>query len=156
MKENVMKEKEPVYETKITDARWIAYDIPANVGWILYLAGVILSFVKKPDYMQYGGMAVILIAAVVPAMLMVVGLVELISERICKLDRVLPRRRLLRGFGALTLGGITGICVSVVGSIYGLLIVGGVGITYLEFMCAGALLCTVFSGLLYKGYHRVL
>lgn len=155
MKRNVVKKKEPVYETKITDAKWIAFDIPGNIGWILYFAGVIFSFVKRQDYMQYYGMTVVLIVAVVPAILMAVGLVELINERICKLDRVLPRRRLLRGFGALTVGGIAGICVSVAGIIYGFLIASDVSNVYLAVMCIGAMLCAIFSGLLYKGYHVV-
>lgn len=150
-----MKENEPFYETKITDARWIAYDIPGNIGWILYFAGVILSFIKKPDFMQYWGRTVIMVFAVVPAIFMAVGIIELISERISKLDRVLPGRRLLRGFGALTLGGITGFCVSLLGILYGLLIANDVSIVYLAVMCAGSLLCAVFSGLLYKGYHRI-
>lgn len=28
-----------MYETKISSARWIMYDIPGNIGWILYLVG---------------------------------------------------------------------------------------------------------------------
>ena len=34
-----------IYETKISDARWIAYDIPGNIGWILYFVGLVFSFV---------------------------------------------------------------------------------------------------------------
>lgn len=26
-----------LYETEISDAGWIAYDIPGNVGWIIYI-----------------------------------------------------------------------------------------------------------------------
>ena len=32
-----MNAKETIYETKISDARWWAYDIPGNAGWIAYL-----------------------------------------------------------------------------------------------------------------------
>ena len=39
---------------------------------------------------------------------MAVGIIELISERIDGLDRTLPKKRLYRGFGALTAGGVTG------------------------------------------------
>lgn len=39
---------------------------------------------------------------------MATGIAELVDERIKGLDRTLPKKRLLRGFGALTLGGITG------------------------------------------------
>ena len=30
--------KRDLYETKISTTRWMAYDIPGNVGWILYIA----------------------------------------------------------------------------------------------------------------------
>ena len=92
-----------MYERDISDARWIAYDLPGNVGWILYFIGLVLAFVKKPTFIEETGMFYLMVVAVIPALLMLLGITELISERIHKLDRVLPRIRLLRGFGALTL-----------------------------------------------------
>ena len=38
-----------MYESKIRDARWIAYDLPGNAGWIAFLAGLILCAVKRPE-----------------------------------------------------------------------------------------------------------
>lgn len=29
-----------MYESKISVAKWIAYDIPGNAGWIAFLAGI--------------------------------------------------------------------------------------------------------------------
>lgn len=146
--------RQEIYETKITDFRWIAYDIPGNIGWIAYFVGVILCFVRKPDFMQDLGMKIIVILSVVPAVFMAVGIIELISERIDKLDRVLPRKRLLRGFGALALGGIIGMAAALCGILYGLLFADAADMGYLILMLGGALLCTIFVGLLYKGYHR--
>lgn len=43
-----MKEKmNELYQTNITDGKWIAYDIPGNVGWLMYggLGGTIISLV---------------------------------------------------------------------------------------------------------------
>lgn len=37
-----------MYESKIRDAKWVAYDIPGNVGWIAFLVGLILCFAKRP------------------------------------------------------------------------------------------------------------
>lgn len=150
-----MINNQELYETKITDLRWIAYDIPGNIGWIAYFVGMILCFVRKPDFMQYWEMESIVILSVIPAVLMLVGIIELISERIHKLDRVLPKKRLLRGFGALALGGITGMPVTLFGILYGVLIADAADIIYLIIMFGSALLCAVFAGLLYKGYHRV-
>lgn len=127
-----------LYETKISDARWWLYDIPGNAGWIIYFVRVIRLLRQRIEPFA--------VVSILPAILMLIGIVELISERIVKLDRVLPRKRLLRGFGALTLGGILGVIVSVI------------GLTAEKcslWLMIGAVLCAVFAGLLYKGYRRV-
>lgn len=41
-----------MYESKISDAKWIAYDIPGNVGWIAFLLGLILCFAKRPEIVE--------------------------------------------------------------------------------------------------------
>lgn len=129
------------YETKISDVKWYFYDVPGNVGWIAYIVCVILAFVKC------GEETTLNIIAVVPAVLMVVGIAELISERIAKLDRILPLARLLRGFGALTLGGSLGLIVGVIATSTRF------NAIYL-IMTIGAALCFIFGGLLFIGYKK--
>ena len=129
-----------LYETKITNARWMAYDIPGNIGWIAYIVCVILCLKN--------GIEILSLAAIVPAVLMLAGVAELISERIAKLDRVLPKARLYRGFGALTLGGVIGAVISTIGFVV------HESQALFIWMFAGALLCAVFAGLLFKGYQR--
>ena len=128
-----------MYESKISNARWIAYDLPGNAGWIAYIVCLILLMKRGVD--------VFTVIAIIPALFMLIGVVELISERIAKLDFVLPRARLFRGFGALTLGGILGVTVSLGG-----LIVKGSG-TLLWIILAGSCLCALFAWLLYHEYH---
>ena len=41
-----------MYESKISDAKWIAYDFPGNVGWIAFLVGLIPCFAKRPEMME--------------------------------------------------------------------------------------------------------
>ena len=43
-----------LYETKISNARWIAYDLPGNIGWIAYIVALILCFAKSPAFMSKG------------------------------------------------------------------------------------------------------
>ena len=128
----------PLYETKISDARRWLYDIPGNAGWIIYFVCVVQLLRQGID--PYA------IVSVLPAILMLIGIAEQISERIARLDRILPRKRLLRGFGALTLGGILGVIVSVI-----VLTAEKCSL----WLMIGAVLCAVFAGLLYKGYRRV-
>lgn len=97
-----------MYESKISDAKWIAYDIPGNMGWIAFLAGLILCFAKKPEIMEYPWIFGLLLLDLLCGVVMLVGIGELISERLQKLDRVLPKKRLYRGFGALAFGGLAG------------------------------------------------
>ena len=128
-----------LYESKISVKRWIVYDILGNLGWISYFvcAGKLLHAGQT----SWG--------VLVPAALMLVGLVELISERMAKLDYVLPKVRLYRGFGALALGGICGAVYAA-----GALFVHG-GQTLIWVLLCGGVLCAVFAGLLFGEYHPV-
>ena len=95
-----------MYESKISDAKWIAYDIPGNVGWIAFLVELILCFAKRPEMMENKLIFGLLLLDLLCGIAMLVGIGELISERIRKLDRVLPKKRLYRGFGALAFSGL--------------------------------------------------
>ena len=98
-----------LYETRISTGQWWAYDLPGNAGWIIWLICTWKCLAQ--------GITVFSVLSLLPAILMIIGIIEIISERISKLDRILPKIRLLRGFGALTLGGIVGIPVAVAGII---------------------------------------
>ena len=135
-----MSVREPIYETRISDERWWAYDIPGNAGWIAYLACLFHSLKR--------GLNTFNIAALLPGDLMGLGVGELISERIAGLDRVLPKRRLLRGFGALTTGGIGGMIVSAFG------LATQKEKRHPAIMLAGSILCALFAGLCWKGYKK--
>jgi predicted membrane protein len=129
-----------LYETKTTTAQWWACDLPGNAGWIIWLICTWKCLAQ--------GITVFSVLALLPAFLMIIGIIEIISERIAKLDRVLPKKRVIRGFGALTLGGIVGIPVALIG------IIQNVNGSLPFWMLAGAVLCGLFAGLLYKGYRK--
>ena len=135
-----MNAKEPIYETKISDTRWWAYDIPGNAGWIAYLACLVKS--------MKSGLNAFNTLASIPCGLMLLGVGELVSERIAGLDRVLPKRRLLRGFGALTTGGIGGMIVSAFG------LATQKEKKHPAIMLAGSVLCALFAGLCWQGYKK--
>lgn len=126
------------YRTTISDKRWIAYDIPGNIGWITWLVCAVRGLREKRNIHS--------LAALVPAVLMLTGVVELISERIHGLDRVLSGKRLFRGFGALTAGGMLGIPIA----LFGL----KKNKKRAAVMLAGSVLCAFFAGLLLAGYKK--
>jgi len=92
------------------------------------------------------------VISVIPAIFIIIGIAELVSERIAKLDRRLPKVRLLRGFGALVLGGILGMTVSIFGLVYGYLI-GERNLITIWCMLLGSFLCFIFAELIYKTYR---
>lgn len=146
---------EELYETKISDARWMAYDIPGNVGWIMYITVLILSFVNRPAFMEIPLVLICMVVGVILAISMLVGIAELLNERCHKLDRLLTKKRLYRGFGALTWGGFSGIIVSL--TAFFTTLRAGYSLaecTYLILMAVGGVLCFVFAGLLLKGYRK--
>ena len=128
-----------LYEMRLSDAQWWACDIPGNIGWIVWIVCTVLCLKD--------GVSLFSVLAVLPALLMLVGVIELIGERVAGLGRVLPKARVLRGFGALTAGGVLGIPVA----LYGWM--AKTGGDHPLWMLAGAALCAVFAGLCWKGYR---
>lgn len=125
----------------LTDVQWWCYDIPGNIGWIIWIVCNVKALME--------GVNLFSILMLIPTILMLIGVVELISERIAKLARVLPKIRLYRGFGSLTLGGLLGIPMAVTG-----LILKTQG-TRPWWLLAGAVLCALFAGLCFRGYKRI-
>ena len=133
-----------MYESKIKTALWWAYDIPGNTGWILY-------FIGFGKFAAKGGFAAdfptgILLA--IPTLLMLIGIAELVSERIQKLDRILPAVRFWRGFGTLTFGGLTGAVLSAVTFRSNISTANGI------MMLIGGILCFVFAGLIAVSFNK--
>lgn len=143
-----------MYESRISDARWIAYDIPGNIGWIAFLAGIVLCVAKEPPIMESGTIRLLLLPDMLCGAAMLIAIAELIDERIHKLDRVLPKKRLYRGFGMLALAGLVGGAVSL--AALGVAAAAGLaGKAYLLLMSGGGLLCLIFGGLLFREYKEI-
>ena len=128
------------YEMQISDACWWSYDIPGNIGWIIWIVCSVKNLKKKVDAFS--------ILSVIPCVLMMIGVIELICERIKGFGRILPRKRVVRGFGALTVGGALGIPLSLAG------IVKTEEKNRYTWMLVGAILCSIFAGLCFRGYKK--
>ena len=88
------------------------------------------------------------VLSVIVAIFMMIGVLELISERSAGLNRILTATRLHRGFGTLSLGGLVGIPIS----IYGILSNTDYGLSL--WMLTGAVLCALFAGLIFVTFKR--
>ena len=140
--------KTDLYETKISTARWMAYDVNANIGWIAYIVCLILIFTNNAPCAK----SVLTFFGVIPAVWLLIGIGELIGERIVRLDRILPFKRLIRGFGVITVGSFLGGVLSAV-SLF-LELTQGHFCVYHLLMAVGGFICGVFALLLFKGYKR--
>ena len=143
-----------IYESHISTAKWMIYDIPGNVGWIMYIVCLLQCFVKQPVFMQIPLVWLSVTIGILPAVAMAIGIVELISERILNLDRILPKKRLYRGFGALTWGGFGGMVVGLSALFAGIRAGYSLGdCKLLALMAVGGALSALFAGLIFKTFH---
>ena len=126
----------------------MAYDVPANLGWIAYIVCFILIFTNAAPCAK----SMLTFFGMIPAVLLLIGIGELISERIVRLDRILPFHRLMRGFGVITVGSFLGGTLSTV-LLYIELSQGCFCVCHL-LMAAGGFVCGIFALLLFKGYKR--
>jgi len=126
-----------MYETKISNKKWILYDIPGNLGWILFYIGIYNLLFKMFNYIYLIGL--------IPIIMIFIGLCELIDERIKRLDRILPKIRFFRGFGLITYGSYIGIICSIIFLIISIN-------QYAIMALIGSILCSIFCTLIYKSY----
>jgi len=131
-----------MYQTDISDRDWIIYDMIGNLGWIACFIGFgrnVCAETRSALWIGEGMMALFIL----------MGLCELIGERIAGLDRLLSKRRLYRGFGLIMAASFTGALVSLAD-----LMVSGWNVNVIM-MCAGGLVCGWFSRLLFVRYTKV-
>ena len=146
--------KNIIYESEISNDKWLIYDVPGNVGWILYIYQLVRLFMNPPGFMKIPLVQISLAAGFLPVLAMLVGIAELISERSMKLDRILPRKRLYRGFGALTWSGFGGAVISLNALFASLCSDYSIEECQpLMLLVVGGALCGLFAGLIFKTFH---
>lgn len=143
-----------MYVSNITDKEWYIYDICGNLGWIGFYTGLGMLIGSEHIFMQGTSSVFLAVLEIICAAGILVGLLELINERIHKLDRRLSRTRLFRGFGSITVASLSGMIITGIH----LVIIYANGnreiSLYYWMMIIGELLCFVFCGLLWKGYKK--
>lgn len=85
--------KDILYESHISLVLWLVNDIPGNMGWIMYLVCLFRCFAEQPEILEVPQVRIFLSVGIFPAAAMVLGIVELLSERFLKIDRVLLPKR---------------------------------------------------------------
>jgi multidrug transporter EmrE-like cation transporter len=143
-----------MYKSEISRAKWIAYALLADVGWLSFFVALLMCFIKTPEILESGSVVTLLITDILGALLMLSGIMELMSEHRQKLSRILSGKQLAYGFGALTVGGALGTLCSVIAlavAVRNIMF----GAAYLIALSVGGLLCSLFSGLILKEYRKI-
>ena len=131
-----------MYHSSISLSFWWVCDILGNLGWIAYLAGLVM-FLNSGQENLWFNLVFLLTATGILA-----GLTEIITERIDKLDWTLPEIRLRRGFGLCSLSSIAGWVATLV-----LILIDGPSLP-LTMMNVGALACALFVSVIYLNYKK--
>lgn len=130
-----------LYQSRLSPQGWTILTVAADLGWAAYLAGLVLAAGE-------GGPAGLFLVAAIGGLGIARGLWERIDEKKQGLRRILPRVRLYRGFGCLTLSSLVGAAAALAG--YAL--AGGLGWVL---TAAGGLVCGGFSLALLLQYKRI-
>lgn len=138
-----------MYKANISKTKRIIYDIFKDIGLIIYYIALIICFIKKPKFMNYH---LLMVMNILVFVLMFNGTIELIVENFFKLNSILPKIRLYRGYGLLMLGGIIGFITSLIAIIY--TTNKNVEIIYLYILSLSCILCAIFSGLIFKEFKK--
>lgn len=144
-----------MYELKITDKQWWCYDIVGNLGWIMYFIGLALCFLYGTDILRGNRyFASFMLCGLICAVVISIGIIELINERIHRLSRLLPKKRVYRGFGAIAVGSLGGTVISLTALFCFRTTTSGLCF-YLGLMSVGAILCSIFTSLILKGFVKL-
>lgn len=135
-----------MYESKISTRKWIILDLIGNAGWIMFYAAMIHVFAAHRTILDNRLVFAMVIIDLLSSAGILVGIVELISERFQKLDYILPKIRLYRGFGMLMVSGF----IAAVATLIARLLVFNADC--LSYALVGSLLCGFASYALFKEY----
>lgn len=144
-----------MYESKISNKKWRVLGLLSDIGWIAFYIGLIFYIIETGIPLSFTG--VLSIILLVCGIVILCGIVEIIDERYHKLDRVLPKKRLLRGFGYTVYGSLAGAVTALVALAACLVSKDATrsGILYMGLICLGAFICFIFGFPIFKAFKRI-
>ena len=136
-----------IYETQISDKKWLTLRLISDVGWLMYFAGMALYMISGAD-----GLGTVILSATfllgwLCILAMLIGIIELVSQRIRKLNRRLKKSQLVSGFGFVVYGSLAGCLLSAASVVTDILFGYETGMCLAAqcVMAAGAFICFAFG-----------
>ena len=135
------------YTTKLPDKQWLMLGLISDLGWIAYFAGFALYMISGAEGLETVILSALFLLGGLCVLTVLVGIIELISQRVRQLDRRLKRIQLVTGFGFVIYGSLAGFLLSTA-AVFTDIIGGyetGMCFTAQIIMAAGALICFAFG-----------
>lgn len=136
-----------IYESKISGKKRLTLGLISDIGWLMYFAGMALYMLNGAD-----GLGTVILSATfllnwMCILVMLVGIIALISQRVRKLNRRIKKSQLVTGFGFVIYGALGGFLFSAASAVIDLLLRYETGMCFAAqcVMAAGALVCFVFG-----------
>ena len=135
------------YETGISKSKWLTMGLVSDAGWIAYFTGFALYIINGADGLGTVVLSALFLLNCLAVISVVIGIAELISQRIRKLSRRLSPLQLAVGFGFVVFGSLAGFLFSAAASVIDLLSGYESGMCFAAqiIMASGAVVCFAFG-----------
>lgn len=136
-----------MYESQISNKNRLILGLLSDIGWILFFTAIVLYMTSGADGLGTVAVSAFFLLTLLSAVIVLIGIVALIVQRVKKLSRRISRRQLITGYGFTVFGALAGCVFSLCSVVIDLIFQYETGICFAAqcLMCAGALLCFVFS-----------
>lgn len=145
-----------MYESKISDKRWLILGLLSDIGWIMLFSGIVMYMVNGADGLGTVAISALFLITLLSAVFVLIGVIALITQRIRKIDRVLTKRQLVISFGFVVFGALTAAAASMGSVFVDALWHYETGVCFIArcLMYAGGLICFAFGYPIFKSFKR--
>ncbi len=135
------------YTTKLSDNKRLTLGLISDAGWIAYFTGFGLYLTNGADGLGTVALSVTFLLNCLAVLAVFVGIIEILSQRIRRLNRTVQKGDLIFGFGFVVYGALGGLLVSGASAVIDILLRYETGMCFASqiIMAAGALVCFAFG-----------
>ena len=145
-----------MYESKISDKRWLILGLLSDIGWIMLFAGIVMYMANGADGLGTVAISALFLVTLLSAVFVLFGVIALITQRMRKIDRVLTKRQLVISFGFVVFGALTAAAASMGSVFVDALWHYETGVCFIAqcLMYAGGLICFAFGYPIFKSFKK--
>ncbi len=136
-----------IYTTELSGAKWLTLGLLSDFGWIAYFVGFVLYMANGADGLGTTALSVTFLLNCLCVLAVMIGIIEIISQRIRKLRRTIQKGDLIFGFGFVVFGSLGGFLSSGASAVMDILMKYESGMCFASqlLMTVGSLVCFAFG-----------